>query len=509
MDCNVACKIQNHKAVPIEYFKHKYKCTEKRTKLFDVFLIFTNRAINHCRSILHKKIKCLEETKISKPHIQIIVKLMKKILGENTKIELTHIDRHIMDIETIRSKIGNYELKIHEKSKISVNKTALEKLYNGVHEGSTVCRCAFIEHLKNNVVDIEEKFKNNNSKDPINIKDFLDSKGLVLYKKAIKEEKNSKEFREAVFYEATEHYKGAKWDKQLILWISGPSASGKSSLRQQLVKTVGRQMESADSSNHEGNYVVSIDGGIEREVSQMRQLLLQAAHCKGYSGIKDLHKHTDLNIKPYVRETAIAAKHSLVIPDTFSNLMSLKQMARFARGPQFKQVFSEVVGAHRKNFKDTVYRMGKSRAWKSSPKIPRKITMNNRNIEGESKEYEARFFTAGVRGSQLARNFYKLLSGKKATYIKIVNDLTYVKVTDRCIKKSEKKYHGEVVLLTERQKNLLEDEIASSGSFKTFIENFKFNHREKRYITPEECIKRWLKINGPAKNAGEPILLVT
>ena len=51
-----------------------------------------------------------------------------------------------------------------------------------------------------------------------------------------------------------------------------------------------------------GNSVVSVDGGVEREVSQMRQMVLQVAVTRGYKGIGDLHKNTKLKTKQIVIE---------------------------------------------------------------------------------------------------------------------------------------------------------------------------------------------------------------
>ncbi len=92
-------------------------------------------------------------------------------------------------------------------------------------------------------------------------------------------------------------------EEQLILWVGGPSASGKSYGADAVIKRLDAEIMPADVNRQNGNDVVFIDGGVEREVSQMRQLVLQVAIKKGYSGIKDLHKHTELGIKvKYVKQ---------------------------------------------------------------------------------------------------------------------------------------------------------------------------------------------------------------
>ena len=190
-------------------------------------------------------------------------------------------------------------------------------------------------------------------------------------------------------------------------------------------------MKKARPDNFAGNDVVSIDGGIERETSQMRQLVLQVAIKKGYPGIKDLHKNTKLDVKPIIKDVAFKAKMNVVIPETFANPINRSKLAEYDKIENAVQVFSEVTPAAGMddNFKMTVERMGNERAWKSKYGTENskdiEITFNNMNIGVESKKYDKQFFDYGKSGSTKERDEYMRIS-KDKVYAGIVNDLIYV-----------------------------------------------------------------------------------
>ena len=111
-------------------------------------------------------------------------------------------------------------------------------------------------------------------------------------------------------------------------------------------------------------------------------------------------------------------------------------MKAYAEMPDTLQVFSEVVGEKHNllQFQKTVEKMGTLRAWKNSGfdeehTTNRTITMNNLEIECESKEYHARFFYYGRKCSALARNIFREISREKIS-LKITNDLMFVKLQD-------------------------------------------------------------------------------
>ncbi len=303
-------------------------------------------------------------------------------------------------------------------------------------------------------------------KDPnshvITMLDLLGSaKNVKLYEDAIEEERKSTAFRDAVLLKSTNRYEGPKWDQRLILWVAGPSASGKSFAAEEVIKKVGSTVMQSSSQDNKGNLVVSVDGGIEREVSQMRQLVLQMALQKGFPGIRDLHDHTELGLKKIIQEAALTQKDlNLVIPDTFSKYRSptaaatvkssrfLKAMPKVKKLatayiipeldklPNTKQVFSEIIAPVGKEaeFQATVARMGTSRAWSDEfdPEHTtlRQLRMNNRNIGCESKKYGAGDFESGRLGSENARKEY-LQHSKDKIYLPLTNDLLFVYQKDK------------------------------------------------------------------------------
>lgn len=322
------------------------------------------------------------------------------------------------------------------------------KLYEGAQpEGqeSRAARDTFLAYLEKRMNSIPQQ--NKRPKKTTSIEDLLDAEGLALYKNAIAEEGKSRAFRDAVFLKSTQHYDGPKWDKKLILWVGGPSASGKTYAASEAVKAMATKMPHATNEENEkintGNDVVSVDGGIEREVSQMRQLVLQVALSKGYKGISDLHANTKFDTKERVKAAALAQEDlSLVIPETFAeSAISLKrfdkegaykknEMREYHEMPNVVQAFSEVKAApgKEKSFQVAVSHMGSSRAWFDEQKVFEEvdIKINNREIGCESKVYDWKGFYPGKYASEEACNNLKEMN-PEGTYIQITNDLIFVK----------------------------------------------------------------------------------
>ncbi len=298
----------------------------------------------------------------------------------------------------------------------------------------------------------------------ITLEELLGKKGVKAYKKAIKEERDSPAFRDAVFLKSTKHYRGAKWKERLVLWVGGPSASGKSFATDAVVEKVGAELMEKDEKDQSGNHVISIDGGVEREVSQMRQLALQVALQKGYAGISDLHDNTKLKVKRKIENAALQRPDlHLAIPQTFTNPFEKPKNAikKYAKLPNTKQIFSKVVGGktreEKQRFKRSVLRMGNSRAWSSQFEAKdtheRHITANNRKIGSESKIYEKAWFYLGKYFSARAREAYEKMqaeNGKDSIYLEITNDLIFVYKENNVWKECDAAYQGPTERIPER-----------------------------------------------------------
>jgi sigma54-dependent transcription regulator len=104
--------------------------------------------------------------------------------------------------------------------------------------------------------------------------EYSGKKMLELYQKALKEEVNSEGFRDAVFNASTNHVEGKSWEKRPAIIIGGPSGSGKSYAATGVLEALSVVLPRQANDQHTGNDVTTIDGGIVREQSQMRKLMI-------------------------------------------------------------------------------------------------------------------------------------------------------------------------------------------------------------------------------------------
>ena len=331
---------------------------------------------------------------------------------------------------------GNTDAELASVVKNILGEAGYKRLHKGVKSNSTEHRERFHQKLQEVLADSNNLLSASGgpADDAIKMEDLLGKDGIKLYKLAVEEERNSPAFRNATFLKATKKYPGAKWNERLILWVGGPSASGKSFGADAIIEKVNADvMPKSDPLNTDGNYVVAIDGGVEREVSQMRKLLLQVALKKGYSGIKNLHKHTKLGTKEIIQQAASTSRLNMVIPNTFTNPFTRLQINSYEDSQKTKQIFSEVVAGNQdesgKKFEKAVQRMGNMRAWLQTYTRKntenREITLNNYDLECESKKYSKKYFRAGLTGSAKAGEHYKKIS-KTGIYIKLENDLIFI-----------------------------------------------------------------------------------
>jgi len=163
----------------------------------------------------------------------------------------------------------------------------------------------------------------------ITMEELLTPEGKDLYLAALEEETNSREFREAVLLASTKHFPGKAWNQPKVIIGAGSTGAGKSYARDQVVLSVS---EEKDHDAHPGNNVVSIDGGVERETSQIRMLTLQVALSRGYDGVDDLQEISEkigIKVKSCIKKTVLASNEinkqqnkallSLYVPVTFAN----------------------------------------------------------------------------------------------------------------------------------------------------------------------------------------------
>lgn len=306
------------------------------------------------------------------------------------------------DVEATISKLGTYDLPknaVDDKDYINnLPDKAKKALFEGTKTPSeTTKREEFVRALHTRM----EELKKSGDEIPVEIEALLGSKELVnLYKKALKEEADSVEFREAVFRQSsTKTHEWPKGIKKLVLYIGGPSASGKSFGQKVLFKFLLKKYGSVQTEVPQ--YLVSVDGGNPRALSQIRQLTLNVALDAGYSGIKDLHENSSLPTKKYVHAAAKEGGDNFhtVLPQTFLDPTEAKNfildLKKTLNNSKITQIHANIEGGE--SFKDTIGWNGESRAW---------------GKKGESKEFHDNT-NLGVRASSWIKSIAKELLPSK------------------------------------------------------------------------------------------------
>lgn len=285
----------------------------------------------------------------------------------------------------------------------------------------------------------------NPEKATISMKSFLGKEGSELYKLALEEEMNSNEYMNAVFRASTTHFEGEKWKQRPVVIVAGPSGSGKSFAAKAAVEK-STELLPKHEGDKSGNDVVSVDGGVIREVSQMRKLVIQAANNKGYTGISNLHSKSSIleDVKDRMREAVFVTAPpdsglpllGVVIPETFSSNLNPargpKLLNDIEKLPYTKPIFCRVDGEDSTLFPKVVTYMGTRRALKTSdfpknddPEQPPPLDLNNTKIP-ESKAYGKKGFGFGQFGSKAAEKWFKKHSRENLTML-ITNDLVLKK----------------------------------------------------------------------------------
>lgn len=364
------------------------------------------------------------------------------------------------------------------------------------------------------------------SSDPVNattsMEKLFGKKGAYLYEKALEEEANSVEYMDAVLAKSTQKIDGPTWAERPIILVAGPSGSGKSYSAQKAA-----EMASAGFKTKEGNidnYLVSIDGGTLREVSQMRNLAVQCANNKGYTGIIDLHGRSKcLEVPRDCLRNAVFASPTLgaVIPETFSSVVLdlqvenhkvIKQMTeaiqlQSAGAVKTVPVFFRVDGADPADpdrFKQAVLQQGVGRAWlqrgfkdeadtasKADDKQKKPELDGNAKVAAESKLPTTNFgFRRGKEGSITVEEWFKE-KYPQATRMLIYNDAQVMKPDGEnkwipanpgdkgVIVVSEKVY---LEWVKDHQKN-------GNLPLEKFIEEKKNPQNDKKLMKPDPAVK--------------------
>ncbi len=318
-------------------------------------------------------------------------------------------------------------------------------------------------------------------------------RAMDLYKAAIKEEQKSPAFRNAVFLKAIESRKGVKFDKKQGMHIGGPSGGGKSKARDSVIGMLMEEekaKQQAQGRMPEADYVnhfVSVDGGIDRDTSQVRNLLFSAVLAKNYKLAEDLHSASKgASVKKLVRDAVVVSGKDLhlVIPDTYTD--PLKQYGRKVFKKLDKNGYEQSFILVKPDQEQTCVSGNRRACMKQGSKA---VTEPNMDMDKkpEGKVYEPELFKTGARSSHLASHVFK--SSVKGRTFEIDNDVQYY-MRDKnsptgytlC---SAQKYDADIItnkrlftafvdfnnnILTQQLKNLLKEHTGPANFNRLYLE---------------------------------------
>lgn len=311
------------------------------------------------------------------------------------------------------------------------SRNLLYKKWTNVMQSGELEPTKYREAFINYVVDLLKEGKNVSPDGQIrSFSDIFGAKGLELYQKALQEEVVDRKYMDAAFNAASRLVEGDTWEQPAAVIISGPSGCGKSHATDRVLGELHDLPKAQDDNGNTskgGNILVCLDGGIYRQVSQMRKLAIRVANELQYPGIKDLHDKSKAigPVKDLFKEILLSEPElGIIIPETYStwiNPFSDHKNMIEKLSQERTLVFAQVKGTH-EQFTEVVKFMGESRAWKRDDK-PVVIDLNDTSNLKESKAYGETGFYFGKLGSEQALSFYSERLGGKALTIIIPNDL--------------------------------------------------------------------------------------
>ena len=264
---------------------------------------------------------------------------------------------------------------------------------------------------------------------------------IELYEKALNEEIASKQYRFAVFLNSL-LVSNIQINKRIIMWVGGPSASGKTSSAKAVYHNLEDLLEATNPMSFNATAII-VDGAVLRETSQMRKAIIQAAIKLGYSYIKNLTKldkfttSTNRKLKKMLSALAFAenSKLNIIIPETFADVAFHSKLYKYkkkiiALNKQSNVLLvnaSVVQGSTDAEFKKTVAFLGQRRSTLSNLKLLQSveekhvIELNKKELI-ESKKYKKVGFQRGKSQSQKAAAAMK----KMGIVIQILNDLILI-----------------------------------------------------------------------------------
>jgi hypothetical protein len=332
----------------------------------------------------------------SKPGASRQVRISEKIAAA-----FPYVDNYRVLVRTPEEGEQYYEEEVEKTEFESLfSQGGLHALNAGAMDDRVQQRQSFFKALARRIPEIEAK---SNWVDPIPLREFLGTRGLVdLYKEAISEENKSRAYRRAVVLRGVKVFGGYEWRPQQHIIVAGPSGSGKSYAAQRVIEELLEAGYGGEEVEGKETRFMSVDGGDAREVSQVRKMVIQCAVALGYRGISDLHEQTSLKVKGLIKNAAIASPDEVHIiePLTFAD-----PREGWSFTPGENTIFCTVVTP-----KTDVRKLGESRAWYNPKKPipgPSWIQINNPSPGCESKAYSDHYNSGRDSSQKQLEKFHK------------------------------------------------------------------------------------------------------
>ena len=250
------------------------------------------------------------------------------------------------------------------------------------------------------------------------LRDLLGSKGTILFQLARREERFDKDYINAVVNESLMSSKGPKWATRPVVPLLGPSASGKSFVKKQILEEINNRTTAIRDTITENGLVFS-DGGIERDESRVRKLMIAYGVKNSCKDILDLDDGNSGKLKGNILKAAtLNPDLGIVIVDTASKYYRgglvpvpgfvsklLSTLKRLAANPKNNVISVCIVGEDDATFGETVSFMGNSRSQakeKHFSAIPANKAFSLMDLPEnlpEFKKYQEQHRNKGIKGS--------------------------------------------------------------------------------------------------------------
>ncbi|KTC66292.1 Uncharacterised protein (plasmid) [Legionella adelaidensis] len=255
----------------------------------------------------------------------------------------------------------------------------------------------------------------------ISMEQLLGPEGVELYTKALQEERDSVEFKKAIWEKATEETINGdrQFKKRFVAQILGPAGVGKTGAVRAMLRKLEEFME-RDPDVPGQPMVAKVDGGDTREVSQIRRWALQHAIDMNYTGIRDLY---DIGDKPILDEVKAIDVEDVAVQDPHMNIVipttDLKKVNRekLEHPESLQEVIVQVIGR-----REVIEYQQISRAWKTDWRDEQSLA--------ESKAPPWLPLASYIKGTYYAEKGLQSAKDKDTLVFCVINDSILVKESE-------------------------------------------------------------------------------